>query len=302
MKNKVLFLNGNLRNEFYNNERNKYKNITATNIFINNSLVVKVLRKFIVKCKLPILHILFGNWKKQLDDYNVFILSVSIYNNEIAKYINKKKIDKKIIHWYWNPVSDSIMPYYIKNDEHEELWSFDKEDCQKFNMKYLHTYYFGKIKLPIHAIVNDIYFVGADKRRLSDLLKLKKNFEDKGLKAEFHIIKSSNSVGKYKFQPRISYEEVLKGISKSKAILDLVQIGQSGMSQRPMESIFFKKKLITNDMNICNNDFYCKDNIFIIGIDDFRNIVQFVNSPYIDIDFNIIKKYDFENWLKSISQ
>ena len=64
-----------------------------------------------------------------------------------------------------------------------------------------------------------------------------------------------------------------------------------------MESIFLKKKLITNNKNVKNFKFYNKNNIFIIGIDKWENLEEFLNKKYHDIDRKILEKYDFKNWL-----
>lgn len=297
---KVLFLNGSSKTEFYNTERNKYKNVTAAGIFKNNSLLSKIIRRLIISLGLPILFLFFDDWRQNVDDYDLFIISTSIYSKEIARYIRKTS-NKRIIHWYWNPVITEVKPDKIRSNDCE-MWSFDKDDCNKYHMNYIPTYYLSSIKLPTKEISNDIYFIGADKGRINQLLDLKELFEKQGLKTEFIITKSPNSkeIENYAFHPRISYPQVLDGISRSRAILDYVQVGQNGMSQRPMEAIFHRKKLITNDINICNYDFYNRNNIFILGQDDISSLNEFISTPYADIDKEIIEKYDFANWLDQI--
>ncbi len=301
MMEKVLFLNRKSATEFYNNERNKYPNVTATNIFRRTGPLGHLLRKSLATLRLPGLSFFLNDWKHHIADYDLFILSASRYSREIAKYIREKS-DKKIIHWYWNPVSTTdVKPDKIRGYDCE-FFSFDRDDCNRYGLHYTSTYYFSTIRLPENEITNDIYFLGADKGRLNQLLELKKIFEEQGLKVEFHIVKSSNSpkTENYVFQPEVPYTKVLEGISKCRAILDYLQAGQAGMSQRPMEALFHKKKLITNDIDIDKSDFYHKNNIFILGKDDIGSLKEFMNSPYIDMDNKIVEKYDFENWLKQL--
>lgn len=297
---KILFLNGNSKNEFYNNERNKYKGVEATSIFKTNNIYSKVTRRLLLKFNLPGIELLFDDWKNNIHEYNTIIISTCMYSKLIYKYI-RKRTNAKIIHWYWNPIIDSINPEEIKSNDCE-VWSFDEKDCKDFDLNYIPTYYFNTIELPKQKIIHDIYFIGADKGRLNKLKQLEEEFIQRGLKTKFHITKSKNSDDNtYKFKSPISYYEALKDISSSKAILDYVQEGQSGLTQRPMESIFYNKKLITNDRNIVKYDFYNKNNIFIIGMDDIDNINCFLNSPYEPISEEIIKKYDFGTWLKNIT-
>ena len=69
-----------------------------------------------------------------------------------------------------------------------------------------------------------------------------------------------------------------------------------------LESNILKKKkldnytLIDNDKNIIN--FYNPNNIFILGKDDINKIKEFIDSPYIEINKDIVDYYDFEQWLK----
>lgn len=297
---RILFLNGNSKNEFYNNERNKYKGVEATSIFKTNNIYSKVTRRLLLKFNLPGIELLFGEWKNNIGKYDDIIISSSMYSPLIYKYL-RKRTNAKIIHWYWNPIVDAINPKEIKHNDCE-VWSFDEKDCKVFGLNYIHTYYFNTIELPKQEIINDIYFIGADKGRLSKLIQLEKEFTQKGLKTKFHITKSKNSNDmSYKFDLPISYYESLKGISSSKAILDYVQEGQTGLTQRPMEAIFYHKKLITNDKNIVKYDFYNNNNIFVIGIDDIEKINHFLNLPYEPISNEIIQKYDFGTWIEKIT-
>lgn len=79
--------------------------------------------------------------------------------------------------------------------------------------------------------------------------------------------------------------------------------GQEGLTLRVMESIFFEKKLITNNKKIINYDFYTPENIYIlddlINI-DYLDIIKFINTPFQKMEERIIKKYTFEFWLDNI--
>ena len=104
---------------------------------------------------------------------------------------------------------------------------------------------------------------------------------------------------KFLMEKGINYEQILKYIAESKCIIDIVQEGQEGLTWRPLEAMFYRKKLITNFKDIKEYDFYKKDNIFIIGEDDPSNIKNFVNTGYVDIPQNIIKKYTIDGWIEN---
>jgi len=149
----------------------------------------------------------------------------------------------------------------------------------------------------------DVIFLGANKGRKAALENLQNKMNDNNISTYFHIVDKSildnnNNV----IYPPLDYSDYLELISKSRAILDYVQEGQNGLTLRPMESIFFRKKLITNDRSIRTNDFYHPNNIFIIGIDKFENLEEFIKTPYTSLSSNIVEKYDVMKWIERFSE
>ena len=65
---------------------------------------------------------------------------------------------------------------------------------------------------------------------------------------------------------------------------------------RFVESLFFKKKLITTNKDVVFDPFYNKNNVFIYGVDLEDNIKRIVNDVY--DDSIIIETLDFEKWIK----
>ena len=73
------------------------------------------------------------------------------------------------------------------------------------------------------------------------------------------------------------------------------------MSFRPFEAIGLKKKLITNNIEIKNYDFYDPQNIFVI--EDIENISiskDFFESEYKELPKEIVEKYFIKNWIETI--
>lgn len=298
--NKILYLDGNQSDEYYNKLRNSYSEVIATSIFSKNTISHKLLRRLLLKFNLPFHKSLFGLWRNELHKFDSVIIAANMYSPIIKKFIRKQS-QIKVIHWYWNPIHMSIDPDLLKDND-SEIWSFDPDDCRIYSLNYSPTYYFEKLQLPENEEAYDVFFVGADKGRINKLLNIESLLLNQGLKVNFHITKSSNSEETvYIFKPRISYSQVLQRISESKAILDVVQENQSGLSQRPMEALFFKKKLISDDTNLVNCDFYKKNNIFILGLDDINNLKEFVCTPYEEVDNEIIQKYTFSAWISRLN-
>lgn len=307
---KVLMLDAgyDLMSDYFREYRNKVKYCHSECLYKktkNRGLFYKLIQFVGIYLFSPILFLVYGNWKKEIEKYDIFILtsrrSSKYAVQYISKYCNKKK--KRLIVWYWNVVSGEEMNPEWCRKYNAELWTFDQGDAKKFNMHYNNTYYFSELKKDDNYNYSDIFYVGLEKEGRYEILQwLQKECDRNKLITDFNVVKNSNYKGnnKINYIESMDYFEVLKRISGTKCILDINNSNQIGLTLRPLESIFFEKKLITNNKNIRNFDFYNKNNIFIIGVDKIEKLKYFIELKYNEIDRKIMHKYTFENWLDRI--
>jgi hypothetical protein len=203
----------------------------------------------------------YGDWKRKLPAVSTVIYFATRREAKILKYIKKFNRDIRIIYWYWDPVF-RVGPPSAELINIAELWSFDPTDCKRHQMNFNTTFYFSDIVLPESNIEFDAVFLGANKGRKAELQELEEILNTQQLHTYFHIVPDKHE--DHNNQPRrMSYHEYLKLIAKAKAIVDVNPVEQFGLTLRPMESIFFKKKLITNDISISYQNFYKPQNISI---------------------------------------
>src|SRR5690606_39098696 len=86
-----------------------------------------------------------------------------------------------------------------------------------------------------------------------------------GKKAKTNKIKGLEVIEK-----GIPFSEIFKYSENSKIVIDIAHANQKGLSMRPFEALGLKRKLITNNTDIKNYDFYNPNNIFII--ENFDNL------------------------------
>lgn len=122
-------------------------------------------------------------------------------------------------------------------------------------------------------------------------MNIKNYLDSLGLKTVFKIVG-------YNSQP-LSYKECLEFVSKSKIIVDIQGKWQQGMTLRPMESLFYQKKLITNNKDLCTMDFYNPNNIFILGKDDMEQLENFCKKKHSEVTSSIIDKYGLKRWVEN---
>lgn len=254
------------------------------------SKMFRACRKF----NLPLMSMFFGEWKKDIEKYDTVILFDNGYSTAVSNCIKRKNKNCRVILWFWNPIT----PYFEKflNDKGlDEIWTYSKKDAQKYNLKYNTQFYSYKAgeNMPKNAEIEyDVSFLGRAKSRERQILDLEEELKKENVNTEFRIIRDEKDL--------MTYDEYLEMVSKSKCILDFYPEGIEGLSLRALESIFLKKKLITNNKDIMTYDFYRPTNMFIVGVDDMSKVKEFVDSDYEEIDEKIVKYYDFYSWLDRI--
>jgi hypothetical protein len=239
----------------------------------------------------------YGPWFNKLQNYERIIIFAI---NGIQPIVNDisfaLRTGVKPIVFFWDPV------FRVKECLNYPLakWSFDIGDCQMYQMSFNSTFYFKEIvNVDVGdnlAINNDIYFTGLIKGRANLIQDLENQFQSLGIKSNFILIEDGS-------KSRTTFLQNLKNINQTSAILDVVQDGQCGLTVRVMESIFWKKKLVTNNKNIIHEKFYDPTWIFILGLDKLENLKHFINSRHdISRQIEFEEFYDFGSWISRFNQ
>lgn len=282
MNNKIIHVRQMEKKIFFSKLENVYDyyNCSSKNIFL------RILRKLHINR-----YLFYGNWKRKINDIDTIVFFDTGYEKQFSKYVKKKNKNIRTIFWYWNPI-DEKNKVYLEDENINEFWTYNKFDSHKYKINYnSQVYHVEKQSKMSNFEKYDIIFMGKDKGRTKMINEIEQIFKKEKLKYHFNIV--SNSEKNF-----IDYDEYLSELETSKCILDVNYFLPCGLSLRPLEALFFEKKLITNNKDIINYDFYDKNNIFILGIDDISTIKDFINKPYKKINREIISYYDFYNWEK----
>lgn len=247
-----------------------------------------IIFKLSFKYNLPILKKYIKKWLNKVAQFETIILFDNGFCNALPKIIKKQNKTIKIILWFWNPITNTSNKF-LDNKLIDEFWTYNLEDAKLYNINYNTQFYSRNVAKKINKIIYDVIYVGADKGRKEQILNYKKIFEQMNLKTKFIIVN--------KKEDYLNYDQYITLISKSKCIFEYIDNKIQALTLRAMESIFLEKKLITNNSNIKNYDFYNKKNIFILNYDTLNNIIEFLNTPYKKISQQIIDKYNFNQWL-----
>ena len=240
------------------------------------------------------------NWLYELINIdNIILFDKHVNYYSIAKKIEDKYPEKKLIFYAWNPLGFSD-DWKLLSKKWKKL-TFSKADGEINGFNYVGTFYnFSGTNINTQRIKWDGLFIGLDKGRLNLINAIRDTFIKSGLSPKIIVVDNRKALYNSNYSRYLDYSKVCEYIEESRTIIDIVQGGQEGLTMRVMESLFYKKKLITNNKNIVNYEFYNPKNIFIWGNDDQTNLYDFVNSEYQQIDENIIKYFSFNNWINKI--
>lgn len=259
----------------------------------------------------------YGSWKENVEKYDTVIIFDGIRGKDVIEFIYEKNPTARIIIYYINRFRRGA-----KNDPDKfknmpcELWSFDKGDCEREGMShnvFCYNYVFldeinaqAFEKRSLHGgEICDAFFIGVDKNRLARLLALEDLLQKYDYTTKFILQKaprgsyenSSERERKVLIDKGISYHEIIKLISQSKCIVELQEQGQTGLTLRAMEALFFQKKLLTDNKEVMKCDFYRQENIFVLGHDEDRRLADFLRVPYQNVSEEIVSQYTWEAWL-----
>lgn len=254
-----------------------------------------------------------GEIEKEIFLKSDYVLFFDVYEDYYLNLIRDKTSKSKEIFWLWNKIEYSYI-YNLKKFS-KNIWTFDKKESEETKINYFPQFYWRR-KEEIVREKYDVYFVGQDKGREARVLEIKESLD--GLKFKIKIIlkKYTKEIFKYIFKNteerknyslnNINYEEIVEDIKKSRAILELTKKKQAGLTLRALEALFYEKKLITDNENIKEYNFYNSDNIFILRQNEKidskkkKELENFLKTDLKVISKEIKKQYSIENWLETL--
>ncbi|MFV0248639.1 MAG: hypothetical protein ACK5H1_06740 [Tenacibaculum sp.] len=241
-------------------------------------------------------------------DYTLLIRA-DIYPIDVLNKLKKKS--KKLIAYQWDGLH-RFPAIYTHIKLFDRFFVFDKTDFnyKKANLLPLTNFYFDydKSTIPLEACENDIYFIGSlVHERMPQIINFINYVKNLDLKLDINIF-YSNKCDRDKYaikgvkyiNKHMDYEDNIKFLKNSKIIVDFLNQTHRGLSFRTFEALCFDKKLITNNPEVKNYDFYNSNNIFIWNGNNIDKLEEFINLPYKKIDNSIKLKYSFKNWLNYV--
>ena len=293
----------------YFDERPSNTAISKMLIRLNKGLIDSKIREYYSN--------ILNTIRKNKYDYVLIVKPESIPKDVILQ-LKKLNPNAKIILALWDSIANNPAAEEKITLVHK-AFSFDRNDCEKYNMNFRPLFYsekYNDIATKPSETHYDLLFIGTVH---SDRYKVLKNLEEKlnksGYKVFYYMYIPNKllyyikkfilgelpgaSIKEFKFKS-VNQDEVLSLVSKSKVIIDIQHPKQTGLTMRTLEILGANKKIITTNSHVKEYDFYNESNICIAHRDMEDLDMKFFKSEYIPVENSIKEKYSIEAWLMEL--
>lgn len=248
-----------------------------------------------------------------VENFDIFFLIRGEIITEIFLKTLKQKSPKAIFIMYqWDSIKNNSNYVYLLN-YFDRVSTFDMVDAQKLNINYLPLFYSKKyenLELSDDKRYDIVFFGSYHGDRLEILKKVSKECERLGLDFKYHLfipklallkrlvfLKIKLQDLKYLSTKSVSTDEILESYKFTKAVLDIENPGQNGLTMRTFEVLGAILKLITTNKRILNENIYDEANILLIDRNELYLDEFFLKRT--NIMNETVTKYDISHWLLS---
>lgn len=249
-------------------------------------------------------------------DVVLVIRGSSCSENTMRLFRKAFKPNCYFILYQWDSVENNTNALKIAR-YFDSVLTFDIADSKKYGWKYRPLFYISDESIEYDArSIDAAYICSIHSKRVELYKKIKDSAKKNKIKLYKHIYSDPKFFLKRKYINRANELHDIK-ISElnfkkidnyrlnriygnCKIVIDYTHPLQTGYTMRTIESLGHKCKLITNNKNICEADFYNPDNIMVYDDTNAEIPLQFLTTPYKYCDAGIYERYSLEAWLKIV--
>lgn len=246
-------------------------------------------------------------------DY-VLIIKPEEFSSKVIKEV--VSLGDKSVGYIWDGLRLFLKPNLEKNITYlDYVYSFDTNninDYPELKLDFCTNFsFFNQDIIPYQNRKLDLFYVGdlagtletqrRDKKLSKFLKNIKGNIDVNILFNKNQKLEKLKDLNIKYIESFISMEETFERTRHSKIVIDICKAHHIGLSFRFFECLVTETKIITNNKDVVNYDFYNPNNILVIDFDndilDEKNYMFFLEKSYEKVNPIILKKYLVENWI-----
>ena len=234
--------------------------------------------------------------RQQLANYQLIVFLDYGFDMEMARRV-RPFTNAKIVLFFWNHFKaehEAMLKQAQDEPAIDEIYHFDFLEAKELGLKHNSSFYSKHMDFSSSEPKTDLFFGATNNGRKERAEKYKQEFTKRGVTTNYFILPLRGNE-----QPGyLTYEEYLKKTGESRGILELLREGQQGVTLRTFESMYFQKKLVTDNQAIAHYQFYHSENIFLLQERDLDELPEFLHTPFQPIPSELLEFFDAENWAK----
>lgn len=206
------------------------------------------------------------------------------YNAEFVAKLKKKYPKYKHVLYIVDPIPTFG---YEENqnviDEMDLVYCINEKDALERGYRYFPLIYSKCVKeesnLSDKDYDIDLYYLGSGDDRTSKLCDIANLCETNGLRSNLFVLSGDDKTenGIHFLKKPINYGENIKNINKANCLLEIMHAGYNNPTQRYAEAVVYNKKLLSDNPNIVNFDFYNSENMKIFNKFD-TDVISFIKD------------------------
>ncbi|MGK4475906.1 hypothetical protein [Aeromonas molluscorum] len=272
-----------------------------------NSRLLRIKSKFIKDYTVSSHHeVLIDKLNRDFYDI-IFVIKAAYISPENMSHLRDTQKKARFILYQWDSISRVPNAKMLLNF-FDEIYSFDREDCVKYNFKFRPLFFRNEIKSRQQSDKKyDLSFVGWCHDGRGDIVSsimrsnpwlnfkpyLYASYRER-MAFLFSDYRQYISTKKIKFESYISLSR------SSISVLDIPHRMQSGLTIRAIETLGLEVKLVTTNKDIVNYDFYNPQNILVLERKNHRLVEDFFKKEYLPISTDIMARYSLSGWVRDI--
>ncbi len=233
----------------------------------------------------------------------ILVINPGEFNDQVFDFM-KEKTQKLIGHNY-DSLKRVPLPKDYKNI-FNKTFSFDDKDVKE-HTDLIHLPNFIYLDFEENKNPNNKAFVIISKSRQRELIlqKIALQMESYGIHNFEFIVVTKKDLKLHRkilcFKKNLCLNTVKEKMADAEILIDLLRKDQDGLSFRVFDALALNKKLITNNINIKEYDFYNPNNIFVIeNTDVFTIPKKFLEHPHEKVPQQILNNYTLNHWVDKI--
>lgn len=251
----------------------------------------------------------------QVYDY-VLIVKPEEFSEKVIK--ETTALGKHAVGYIWDGLRLFFLPNLIRNKSYlKKVYSFDTNNIKEnpaLGLEFCTNFaVYNQEIIPYHQRTIDLFYVGDLAGRLEYQrrdIKLNRLLQqvDGNFDVNIFLNKVANLVQELPTS-KINYidefipiKESLERTRNSKIVIDICKAHHIGLSFRFFECLATETKIITNNKDVVNYNFYNPHNIMVVDFDqdviNQEEFDEFLRKPYEKVDATTLNSYGIENWIK----